>query len=164
MLKIVCSMVFLLLRFLLEICCCFDGFTFICYSIFVSYSLNISLFFMWIILTKICCGEVLYWPCVLDILEASCTWMGLYFPRFEKFSAIMLLNKLTKPLVCMPLLLQCTWFTGLVFWWSYRVLIYSFCNSWVFLSKNSSVFSLISILSLNTEILCSTCSSLPEWL
>jgi hypothetical protein len=32
------------------------------------------------------------------------------------------------------------------------------------LSKNSSVFSLISILSLSPEILSSTCSSLLEWL
>jgi hypothetical protein len=29
-------------------------------------------------------------------------------------------------------LLQCPWFSGLVFWWDCRVVAYSFCNSWPF--------------------------------
>jgi hypothetical protein len=30
-----------------------------------------------------------------------------------------------------PLLLQCPWFSGLVFWWSQWILAYSFRKSWV---------------------------------
>jgi hypothetical protein len=30
-----------------------------------------------------------------------------------------------------PLLLQCPWFSGFVFWWNHWVLAYSFLNSWV---------------------------------
>jgi hypothetical protein len=61
------------------------------------------------------------------------------------------------------LLLQCPWFSGLVFWWSHWVLAYYFHSSWVVWLRFLLFFSLISILSLHSEILSSTCSSLLEW-
>jgi hypothetical protein len=65
----------------------------------------------------------------------------------------------------MPLLLpQCTWFSGLVCWWSLWFLVYSFHSSWVDWQRFLLCFSLISISSLSSEILSSTYSSLLEWL
>jgi hypothetical protein len=61
------------------------------------------------------------------------------------------------------LLLQCPWFSGLVFWWSWWVLAYSFHSSWVVWLIALQVFSLISILSSSSKIVSSTCSSLLKW-
>jgi hypothetical protein len=52
--------------------------------------------------------------------------------RFGELAAIILLNIVCIPLLSISSLLQCPWFTGLVFWWSCWVLSYSFCSSWVF--------------------------------
>jgi hypothetical protein len=90
--------------------------------------------------------------------------MSKIFLRFWKFSVIILLNILSlwfAPL----LLLQYPWFSGLVFWWSHWVLAYSFHSFWVFDLRFLLVFFFfnISVLSLISGILSSTCSSLLEW-
>jgi hypothetical protein len=52
----------------------FDGFTFICYLFFLSYSLQYSsMFSVLVVLMIICHGEVLFWSCLFGVLEASCT-------------------------------------------------------------------------------------------
>jgi hypothetical protein len=84
--------------------------------------------------------------------------------RFGKISVIILLNILCIPLPCtsspssMSMILRFG-------------LLMEFLGSCVFpsellscLIKSSSVFSLISVLSLSSKILSSSCSSLLEWL
>jgi hypothetical protein len=58
------------------------------------------LFSVLIILTIICYGEVLFWSCLSDVLDSSCTWMGISFLRPGKFSDIILLDILPIPLTC----------------------------------------------------------------
>jgi hypothetical protein len=57
-------------------------------------------------------------------------------------------------------LLQCSWFSGLVFWWSHWVLVYSFHSSWDFCLR---VLLFFLYYLFDFEILSSTCSSLLEW-
>jgi hypothetical protein len=49
------------------------------------------------VLTEICPGVFLFWPCLFSVLKASFTFMTLLFPRFAKFSAIILLNMFSVP-------------------------------------------------------------------
>jgi hypothetical protein len=51
----------------------------------------------------------------------------------------------------------------LVFYWSHRVLVYSFHNSSFFSLCIPLFFSIMSVLSSGSEILSSTYSSLQEW-
>jgi hypothetical protein len=37
----------------------------------------------------ISCGVALLWSCLFVVLEVSCTWMGIAFSRFGKFSVIL---------------------------------------------------------------------------
>jgi hypothetical protein len=56
------------------------------------------------------------------------------FSRFEKFSVIVLFKMLLIPLLVPLLLLQCPWFSSLVFWWGPCFLVYSFhrtCVVWL---------------------------------
>jgi hypothetical protein len=84
--------------------------------------------------------------------------------RCGKFSAFILLNNiLFIPLAwtsspSLPMICRFGLFRELL---SSCILFYQLFS---LLSKNSSYFSLISILSSIPEILCSTCSSLLEWL
>jgi hypothetical protein len=89
------------------------------------------LYFLFVVLMIRCHGVVLFWSSLFCALEISCTWMGIVFNRFGKFSVIILLNVLLIPLLSPLLLLQCPWFSGLVFWWSQWVLTYCFHRSWV---------------------------------
>jgi hypothetical protein len=50
--------------------------------------------------------------------------MGIDFSTFGKFSVIIFLSILHIPFACTLLLLQCPWFSGLVFWWSRWVLAF----------------------------------------
>jgi hypothetical protein len=54
---------------------------------------------------------ILFWSCLFGVLEALLTWIGIYFPRFGKISAIILLNMLCIPLAC-TFSPQCPWFAG----------------------------------------------------
>jgi hypothetical protein len=139
-----CSIPVLLLGFCWEICSDFDGFTCICYLFFLSYSLQYSFSVPGlVVLTIICHGAVLFWSSLFGDLEASWTWIDNSFSRFGKISAY-LIEYIMYPL-------------GLPSYSSSMPLIYRFgllmklLSSWVFLSqllsflsKSSSLFSLIS--------------------
>jgi hypothetical protein len=60
------------------------------------------------------------------------------------------------------LLLQYSWFSGLVVWWSCWVLAFSFHSSWV-VWLGILFFFFNYYLSLSPEFLSSTCSTLLEW-
>jgi hypothetical protein len=57
----------------------------------------LSLFFIFNGLTVICFGEVLFLYGLLGVLKAFSSWMINYFPRFEKFSLIILLKMFSLP-------------------------------------------------------------------
>jgi hypothetical protein len=124
-------MSFLLFKFCWEVCCYFDGFTFLCYLFFFSYSLQ---YFFSVL--HACCfkdnmhGEVLFWSSLFGVLETSCTWKDKTFSRFGKFMLLFYWIYYVS-LWLVPLLLQCPGFSDLAFWWSHWVLIYSFHSSWV---------------------------------
>jgi hypothetical protein len=48
----------------------------------------VSLLSVLFVLPIIFCGEILLWSYLFGVLEASCTWMGISFSRFEKYFAI----------------------------------------------------------------------------
>jgi hypothetical protein len=105
-----------------------------------------------------CHGEVLFWSYLLGVLEAFCTWIGISFLRFGKFSAIILLNIFPMPLAYTSSPFSVTMIHRLG-------LLKESQSSCVFLSQLFGLFSkysLIPILSLSPEILSSTCSSLLE--
>jgi hypothetical protein len=87
--------------------------------LFVFFSLTVfsilSLFFVLVVLTIICHREVLFWSYLFGVLEASCTWMDNFLEIWEinflLFFKIYYIYLRLAP----PLLLQCEWFTGLVF-------------------------------------------------
>jgi hypothetical protein len=135
----------------------------ICFFSLTAFTI-LSLFSLVFILMIICHGEVLFWSNLFGVLEASCIWMGKTFLRFGKFSIIIiLLNILHIPLACtyspssIPMILR---FSLLMESVSSCILLSQLLS---YLTKISCVFSLISILSLSSETLSSTCSSLLEW-
>jgi hypothetical protein len=73
----------------------------------------VSLFYIFCVLIIICIGLAVFWSCLFGFLKASHTWMTLSFSRLGKFSAIILLKLLSKPLTCNFLLLY-TWILCLV--------------------------------------------------
>jgi hypothetical protein len=121
------------------------------------------MFSVLVVLTIICCGEVLFLSSLFGVLEVPCTWMGNSFLRFRKFSALILLNILYIPLASisfpssMPMIHR---FGLLMELLSSCIFLLQFLS----LLSKSSVFSLISILYLSSEILSSTFPSLLEWL
>jgi hypothetical protein len=123
----------------------------------------VSQFSVLVVLMIICHRKVLFWSTLFAVLQASCTWIGKTFLKFWKFFVIILLNILWILLLGPLLHLQCLWFSGLVFWWSHWVLTYSFHSLLVVCLTVLQFFSLIFILSLSSEILSSTISSLLEW-
>jgi hypothetical protein len=66
--------------------------------LFVFFSLTafniLSLVPVLVVLMMICHGVVLFWSGLFGVLEVSCTFMGIVFSRFGKFSVIILLNML----------------------------------------------------------------------
>jgi hypothetical protein len=88
--------------------------------------------------------------------------MGTIFSRFKKSSVIILLNILLIPLLVPVRLLQCPWFSGLVFWWGLCFLIYSFLRTWVVWLIILQFFLYLPFHS-SSEILSSAYSSLLEW-
>jgi hypothetical protein len=57
-----------------EICCDFDGFTFVYYFFFSLIAFDIlSLFSVFVVLMIIYCGVLLFWLSLFGVLEASCT-------------------------------------------------------------------------------------------
>jgi hypothetical protein len=154
-------MPFLLLRFLLRNLLLFWLVYFLCYLFFSITAFNIlSLFSVLVVLMIICSGEVLFWSSLFCVLDASLTWMCNFFLRFGQFCWIYFVTPWLTPF----LLLQCPWFTRLVFSWSHWIPVYSFHSSWVFCLRVLLFFSFISILSLSHDSLSSSCSSLLWWL
>jgi hypothetical protein len=111
----------------------------------------------------ICRWDILFWSSLFGVWGTSCTWMGITFSRLGQFSVIILLNMLWLPFAwtsypsSMPMILRFGLLMELV-------------SSCIFLSQvmshlnnSSSVLSLISFLSLSSEILSSIYSSLLEW-
>jgi hypothetical protein len=89
---------------------------FVCYSLFLSYSLQYSfssLCAYWLII--IYCGVGLFCSSLLHVLEASCTLMGIVFSRFVKFSVIICSIYYSFLLLAPLILHRCPWFSGLVF-------------------------------------------------
>jgi hypothetical protein len=108
---------------------------YLCMLLFFSITaFNILSLLSVLVVLIICHGVVLFWSCLFGVLEASCTWMGIAFSRFGKFSVIILLSILWILLLA-PLLLQCPWFSGLVFWWSCWVLHIPFTGFELFESQ-----------------------------
>jgi hypothetical protein len=124
------TMPFWFLNFCWELCCDFDGFIFICYLFFLFTAFNIlSLLSLLVVVMTICHGKALFLSSLFGVLEASSTWMGKTLLRFGNFSVITLLNTYESLLFALFLLLQCPWFSGLIFWLSCWVLTYSFYSS-----------------------------------
>jgi hypothetical protein len=68
----------------------------ICFFYLMAFNI-LSLVSVLVILIIICHGVVLYCSHLFGVLEASCTWMGIDFSKFGKFSVIILLNILCLP-------------------------------------------------------------------
>jgi hypothetical protein len=66
----------------------------------LSHSFQYSLLYTVVILIIIWYGEVLFWLCLFGVLNASCTLISTYFPKFGELSAIISLNMFSIPLVC----------------------------------------------------------------
>jgi hypothetical protein len=101
----------------------------ICFFSLIAFNI-LSLLSVLIVLMIICHGIVLFWDSLFGVLETSCSWMGIDFSRFGKFSVIILLNILWIPFACtssslMPVILR----FGL--WWSWWIVADSFHRSWV---------------------------------
>jgi hypothetical protein len=92
-----------------EVYCYLDGFTFICYLFFLSYSLQYSFCVLCACFSDNMSWRVLFWSSLFGVLEASCTWMDNSFPRFGKLSDI-ILNILHICLLAPLLLLRYPWF------------------------------------------------------
>jgi hypothetical protein len=75
----------------------FDGFTFISYLFFLSYSLQYSFSVLCADLMIICCGEVLFWSSLFGVLEASCIWMGNSFFEIWKCFCYYFAEYITYP-------------------------------------------------------------------